>query len=69
MVSAINEIGHARGMETIAEFVENDQILDRLCEIGVDYAQGYRIGKPRLLAELIAGDADPASAIPRLPLA
>ena len=69
MVSAINEIGHAMGMETIAEFVENDQILARLREIGVDYAQGYGIGKPRPLAELIAGDADPAGAIPPLPLA
>lgn len=67
MVSAINEIGHAMGMETIAEFVENDQILAKLREIGVDYAQGYGIGKPRPLAELIAGDADPAGAIAPLP--
>jgi EAL domain-containing protein (putative c-di-GMP-specific phosphodiesterase class I) len=42
------------GMETIAEFVENDQILDKLRAIGVNYAQGYGIGKPRPLAEMVA---------------
>ncbi len=46
MVKSINEIGHVMGMKTIAEFVENDQILDALRVIGVDYAQGYGIGKP-----------------------
>ncbi len=35
----------------IAEFVENDDILKKLQEIGVDYAQGYGVGKPRPLAE------------------
>ncbi|MFO7640836.1 MAG: EAL domain-containing protein [Candidatus Competibacteraceae bacterium] len=52
MVSSINEIGHVMGMETIAEFVENDQILAQLRAIGVNYVQGYGIGKPRPLAEL-----------------
>ena len=52
MVSSINEIGHVMGMETIAEFVENDQILAQLRVIGVNYVQGYGIGKPRPLAEL-----------------
>lgn len=52
MVNSINEIGHVMGMETIAEFVENDQILDQLRAIGVDYAQGYGIGRPRPLAEM-----------------
>jgi len=33
--------------KTIAEFVENDQILKRLREIGIDYAQGYGIEKPK----------------------
>jgi EAL domain-containing protein (putative c-di-GMP-specific phosphodiesterase class I) len=34
------------GKTTIAEFVESKMILDALREIGVDYAQGYAIGKP-----------------------
>ncbi len=54
MVSSINDVGHVMGMETIAEFVENDQILAKLRAIGVNYAQGYGVGKPRPLAELIA---------------
>ena len=53
MVSSINEVGHVMGMETIAEFVENDQILAKLRAIGVNYAQGYGVGKPRPLTELV----------------
>jgi EAL domain-containing protein (putative c-di-GMP-specific phosphodiesterase class I) len=53
MVRSINEIGHVMGMETIAEFVENDVIKGMLKEIGVDYGQGYGIEKPRPLAELL----------------
>jgi len=46
MVRSINEIGHVMGKKTIAEFVEDDAILDKLRSIGVDYAQGYGIGMP-----------------------
>ena len=49
MVRSINEIGHVMGMRTIAEFVENDAILAKLKDIGVDYAQGYGIAKPEPL--------------------
>ncbi len=49
MVNAINEIGHAMGKKTIAEFVANKQILQKLEIIGVDYAQGYYLGEPKLL--------------------
>jgi diguanylate cyclase (GGDEF)-like protein/PAS domain S-box-containing protein len=47
MVRSINEIGHVMGKKTIAEFVENKEILGRLKELGVDYAQGYHMGKPK----------------------
>lgn len=49
MVKSINEIGHAMGKKTIAEFVENTVIFDKLKqnEIRVDYAQGYAIGRPQ----------------------
>ena len=53
MVKSINQIGHVMGLETIAEFVENQQVLDKLREIGVDYVQGYYIGKPRPLESLL----------------
>ena len=46
MVKSINEIGQVMGKKTIAEFVENDEFLLRLRELGVNYAQGYGIGKP-----------------------
>ena len=46
MVKSINEVGHVMGMHTIAEFVENNQVLAKLKTINVDYAQGYGIEKP-----------------------
>jgi EAL domain-containing protein (putative c-di-GMP-specific phosphodiesterase class I) len=52
MVEAINHIGHIMGLETIAECVEDKDILARLVEIGVDNAQGYGIRRPFPLAEL-----------------
>ncbi|MFP5440718.1 MAG: DUF1631 family protein [Gammaproteobacteria bacterium] len=52
MVRSINEMAHLMGKRTIAEYVENDEILARLREIGIDYAQGYGIEKPRPLNSL-----------------
>jgi diguanylate cyclase (GGDEF)-like protein/PAS domain S-box-containing protein len=62
MVKSINEIGHVMGMKTIAEFVENDAIREKLVDMGVDYAQGYAIGKPRPFEEVlgIASQRQPA---------
>jgi len=52
IVKSMNEIAHFMGKETIAEYVENKEILERLREIGIDYVQGYGIEKPRFLDEL-----------------
>jgi diguanylate cyclase (GGDEF)-like protein/PAS domain S-box-containing protein len=49
MVQVINNIGHVMGKRTIAEFVETEHIEGVLKEIGVDYAQGYLIGRPEPL--------------------
>ena len=46
MVKSITEVGQVMGMKTIAEFVENDMVKGMLKEIGVNYVQGYGIGKP-----------------------
>ncbi|MCU7904403.1 MAG: EAL domain-containing protein [Candidatus Thiodiazotropha sp. (ex Epidulcina cf. delphinae)] len=54
MVDAINRIGHIMGLETIAEFVENSEILHRLQALGVDYAQGYGIRRPFPIDELFS---------------
>jgi EAL domain-containing protein (putative c-di-GMP-specific phosphodiesterase class I) len=47
MVRSINGIAQLMGKKTIAEFVESKGILEALRDLGVDYAQGYYIGKPQ----------------------
>ncbi|MDH5778804.1 MAG: GGDEF domain-containing phosphodiesterase, partial [Gammaproteobacteria bacterium] len=46
MVQSMNQIAHALGKQTVAEFVENQATLDILKKIGVDFAQGNFLGKP-----------------------
>ncbi len=46
IVEAINNIAHISGIRTIAEFVENEAVMRRLREIGVDYAQGWAVARP-----------------------
>ena len=53
MVKSINDIGQVMGLQTIAEFVENDDIKDMLSNIGVNFAQGYGTGKPQPFEELL----------------
>ena len=53
MVKSINDIGHVMGKRTIAEFVENEEILERLKELRVDYAQGYHIAREKPIEELV----------------
>lgn len=48
IVTAINEIAHSLGIETIAEYVESPEALRALQEVGIDHAQGYYISKPLL---------------------
>jgi diguanylate cyclase (GGDEF)-like protein/PAS domain S-box-containing protein len=51
MVAAINQIGHIMGIKTIAEFVENHEIAQKLLDLGVDFVQGYGISRPGPLTE------------------
>jgi diguanylate cyclase (GGDEF)-like protein/PAS domain S-box-containing protein len=46
MARSINEVAHASGKKTIAEFVEDAETAELLRRIGVDFAQGYYYGKP-----------------------
>lgn len=46
MVKAISDVAKVMKLKTIAEFVENNAILEKLEELGVDYAQGYGVGRP-----------------------
>ena len=46
MVKAIHDVGSAMGIETIAERVESKQIMKKLGMLGIEYAQGYYVGRP-----------------------
>ncbi|MCH7636951.1 MAG: EAL domain-containing protein, partial [Proteobacteria bacterium] len=46
MVVAISQVGHAMGIETIAERVETKKVLDKLGSLGIEFAQGYYIARP-----------------------
>ncbi|GLR13839.1 diguanylate cyclase/phosphodiesterase [Chitinimonas prasina] len=59
IVATINQLAHQLGAATVGEFVESQEIFDCLAKLGVDYAQGYAVGRPialdTVLAELQAG--------------
>jgi diguanylate cyclase (GGDEF)-like protein len=65
MVESVNRIAHEMGLRTVAEFVESEAILDCLREIGVDYAQGYAIGRPGPLSDHL----DALAAVPPVAVA
>lgn len=52
VVKSICEIGHFMGKKIVAECVENDETLQLLKELGVDFAQGYGIERPKNLDDL-----------------
>ena len=54
MVESINTIGKKLGKRTVAEFVENQRILEILKEIGVDFAQGFGLHLPEPLGSIEA---------------
>jgi len=54
MVESIRYVGQVMGMQTIGEFVENDEIKRVLKDIGVNYGQGYGIEKPRPFGEILS---------------
>lgn len=50
-VQAMNDMAHAVGKKTVAEFVENERIRAIVKEMGVDFSQGYSLGKPAPVEE------------------
>lgn len=66
MVRSISDVGTAMGLETIAEFVEDQQVIAALKKAGVNWAQGYGICKPIPLAEIDHFRAAPFSGSPPL---
>jgi diguanylate cyclase (GGDEF)-like protein/PAS domain S-box-containing protein len=63
-VKALVDVARGMGMRTIAEFVENEQVYERVRSLGVDYVQGFYLGKPQQSIEetgtLDAADASVA---------
>lgn len=55
LVQSITDIAHVMNIQTIAEYVESEAIFERVKAIGVDYAQGYHIGKAEPLEGLLLG--------------
>ncbi|WP_160148493.1 EAL domain-containing protein [[Leptolyngbya] sp. PCC 7376] len=51
IVTALNQVAKAVNIQTIAEFVEDEATIEKLQEIGVDYAQGYGIARPQPLPQ------------------
>ena len=52
LVKAVVEVSKVFGQQTVAEFVEDERILAELSRLGVDFAQGYHIDKPKSWDEL-----------------
>jgi diguanylate cyclase (GGDEF)-like protein/PAS domain S-box-containing protein len=55
MVESINNIGHVMNLTTIGEWAENEETVEKLRQLGVDYVQGYAISRPTPLKEHLAG--------------
>jgi len=53
MVEAIHSLGRFIGIQTIAEFVSHKEIITQLRNIGVNFAQGFEVGKPVPLEDLL----------------
>jgi diguanylate cyclase (GGDEF)-like protein/PAS domain S-box-containing protein len=58
MVEAVNRIGHVMGIRTTAEYVESEEILEKLREMGVDYAQGFGLHLPEPLEPIVKVDTE-----------
>jgi diguanylate cyclase (GGDEF)-like protein/PAS domain S-box-containing protein len=55
MVAAINQVGHTMGIQTVAEYAETEAVVEQLRKLGVDYAQGYGIGRPQPIEKFWLG--------------
>ncbi|MGA2166548.1 MAG: EAL domain-containing protein, partial [Solirubrobacteraceae bacterium] len=59
VIEAVVRIAQGLGKETIAEFVTDEKTQRIITRLGVDYAQGYYIGKPTPIGALLETLADP----------
>jgi EAL domain-containing protein (putative c-di-GMP-specific phosphodiesterase class I) len=54
LASALNQVGHFLGLRTIGAEAEAPEVIDSLREVGVDFAQGYGVGRPEPFDDAIA---------------
>ncbi|GAB4351293.1 MAG: hypothetical protein Fur0042_19550 [Cyanophyceae cyanobacterium] len=59
MVESCHRIAHAMGLETIAEFVERDTVVEALLAMGIDYAQGFAVSRMDRLTVPLPLEQDP----------
>jgi diguanylate cyclase (GGDEF)-like protein/PAS domain S-box-containing protein len=55
MVRAVAHMCASLGIRTVAEFVADEQVFDLVAEYGIDFAQGYAVGRPVPVAEVFGG--------------
>ena len=67
MVKSIIHIGQSMGLETIAEYVENDKILNILRDLKIDFVQGYGVAKPVPLEDIKLLTVNQAEKIKTMP--
>ena len=60
LVRAIVQLADSMGITTVAEFVESNTVRDRLASLGIQFGQGYALGRPGPLDDVIAAVADRA---------
>jgi diguanylate cyclase (GGDEF)-like protein/PAS domain S-box-containing protein len=63
MVRAIVDLSAQLGKATIAEFVPDEETIELLRDYGVDFAQGFHVGRPRRIDELWAETGTPGKAV------
>lgn len=59
MVQSVHQVGQLMAVKTIAEYVENEQIIRILRDIGIEFGQGYGISRPIPLPDVIANHLQP----------
>jgi Amt family ammonium transporter len=53
MVAAITQVAKVMKLKTVAEYVESQKTMSLIKKIGVDFAQGYAIGKPSAVDDVL----------------
>jgi predicted signal transduction protein with EAL and GGDEF domain len=68
MVRAIAQLARSMSITTVAEYIETEAISIRIAELGVDYGQGFAIGRPIPLEDLLTELPLPSDPAPEAPV-